>query len=95
MPTRGAPTPARPRHNPLTPSNPSEFTGIYILHNMNEDKYYVGQSVRVLNRVRQHFTGHGNGDILPASNMETLFQCRQYPSCKADIRVLMSSSATQ
>lgn len=24
---------------------------------------YVGQSVRVCSRVRQHFTGHGNGDV--------------------------------
>lgn len=45
------------------PSNPDEFTGIYILHNMTVDKYYVGQSARVLHRVRQHFTGHGNGDV--------------------------------
>lgn len=41
----------------------ADFTGIYILHNETKDEYYVGQSVHVLTRVRQHFTGHGNGDI--------------------------------
>jgi hypothetical protein len=40
-----------------------EFTGVYILHNVTKDKYYVGQSVRVMQRVRQHLTGHGNGDV--------------------------------
>ena len=41
----------------------NEFTGVYILHNTSKDLYYVGQSVRVFARVRQHFTGHGNGDV--------------------------------
>ena len=38
--------------------------GIYILNNRDKNKNYVGQSVRVLTRVSQHFTGHGgNGDV--------------------------------
>ena len=41
----------------------NEFTGVYILHNTSKDLYYVGQSVRVFSRVKQHFTGHGNGDV--------------------------------
>lgn len=40
-----------------------DFTGIYILHNVTKDQYYVGQSVRVIGRVTQHLTGHGNGDV--------------------------------
>lgn len=40
-----------------------EFTGVYILHNETKGMYYVGQSVRVMQRVRQHLTGHGNGDV--------------------------------
>lgn len=40
-----------------------EFTGIYVLHNTARDMFYVGQSVRVLQRISQHFTGHGNGDV--------------------------------
>lgn len=41
----------------------SEFTGVYILHNVTKGKYYVGQSIRVLSRINQHLTGHGNGDV--------------------------------
>ena len=41
----------------------SEFTGVYILHNVDKGKYYVGQSIRVLSRITQHLTGHGNGDV--------------------------------
>lgn len=40
-----------------------EFTGVYVIHNTNEDKYYVGQSIHVIKRVHQHLTGHGNGDV--------------------------------
>lgn len=40
-----------------------DFTGIYILHNISKDQYYVGQGVRVIDRVSQHFMGHGNADV--------------------------------
>ena len=40
-----------------------DFTGIYVIHNKSKGMYYVGQSVRVVGRVRQHLTGHGNGDV--------------------------------
>lgn len=40
-----------------------DFTGIYVIHNTTKDMHYVGQSVRVVGRVTQHFTGHGNGDV--------------------------------
>lgn len=40
-----------------------DFTGIYVIHNATKDMNYVGQSVRVVGRVTQHFTGHGNGDV--------------------------------
>ena len=41
----------------------SDFTGVYVLHNLTKDMYYVGQSIKVIDRVGQHFTGHGNGDV--------------------------------
>lgn len=41
----------------------SDFTGIYVLHNKTKDMYYVGQSVKVIDRIRQHLAGHGNGDV--------------------------------
>lgn len=40
-----------------------DFTGVYIIHNMTKDMYYVGQGVRVISRLCQHFQGHGNGDV--------------------------------
>ena len=40
-----------------------DYTGVYVIHNVSKDMYYVGQSVRVIGRVTQHFTGHGNGDV--------------------------------
>lgn len=40
-----------------------EFPGIYILFNHTKNMYYVGQGKRLLQRVNNHFTGHGNGDV--------------------------------
>lgn len=41
-----------------------DVPGIYILHNVDKDKNYVGQSQHVLTRVNQHFTGNGgNADV--------------------------------
>jgi hypothetical protein len=40
-----------------------EVTGVYVLHNVTSDRYYVGQSKCVLARVRHHLTGSGNGDV--------------------------------
>lgn len=44
-------------------SNQSDFTGIYIIHNVSKDMYYVGQSKTVLKRISSHFGGSGNGDV--------------------------------
>ncbi|PEK39208.1 hypothetical protein CN586_29070 [Bacillus toyonensis] len=44
-------------------SNNYNFAGVYILHNKSKDLYYVGQGKKVLNRVNNHFTGKGNGDV--------------------------------
>ena len=40
-----------------------DFPGIYIIHNLTKDKYYVGQGVKLFRRANNHFTGHGNGDV--------------------------------
>lgn len=40
-----------------------EFEGVYILYNETKNMYYVGQGQKVMFRINQHFTGHGNGDI--------------------------------
>lgn len=44
-------------------STQHEFEGVYILFNETKNMYYVGQSKNVMNRINQHFTGHGNGDV--------------------------------
>lgn len=41
----------------------SDFTGVYVLHNKTKGMHYVGQSIKVIDRVGQHFTGYGNGDV--------------------------------
>lgn len=40
-----------------------DFSGIYILYNKTNGKYYIGQSNTVFSRVDQHFKGRGNGDV--------------------------------
>ena len=43
--------------------NMNDFVGVYILHNIDNNKYYVGQSVHVLKRLTQHFNGKGCEDV--------------------------------
>jgi len=40
-----------------------DFAGVYILVNTTKNLHYVGQGQRVLNRINNHFTGKGNGDV--------------------------------
>ena len=40
-----------------------DFEGVYILHNLTKDMYYVGQSINVAERVKNHLKGKGNGDV--------------------------------
>ena len=39
------------------------YEGVYILFNKTKNMYYVGQSKNCINRVNNHFTGKGNGDV--------------------------------
>ncbi len=39
------------------------FSGVYILYNKSKNMYYVGQAIKILDRVNNHFTGKGNGDV--------------------------------
>lgn len=43
--------------------NTSSFSGVYILLNKTKNMYYVGQGKNIYNRVNNHFTGKGNGDV--------------------------------
>lgn len=44
-------------------STQHDFAGVYILYNHAKNMYYVGQGKKVFQRVNNHFTGHGNGDV--------------------------------
>lgn len=44
-------------------ANHFNYPGVYILYNVSRDMVYVGQGQQVLNRVNNHFTGKGNGDV--------------------------------
>ena len=50
---RGSPSYARTKN----------FAGVYILFNKTKNMYYVGQATKILDRVNNHFTGKGNGDV--------------------------------
>lgn len=60
-------------------SNQSDFTGIYIIHNVTKDMYYVGQSKAVLKRVSAHFAGSGNGDVYADLKYGDMFAVRAIP----------------
>ena len=40
-----------------------DITGVYVLRNKTNDKCYVGQSSKVIDRAAAHLTGRGNGDV--------------------------------
>lgn len=40
-----------------------DMVGVYIIYNQTKNMYYVGQAKRLFFRVKQHFTGRGNGDV--------------------------------
>ena len=43
--------------------NSKNFEGVYILFNKTKNMYYVGQAKKIFDRVNNHFTGKGNGDV--------------------------------
>ncbi len=44
-------------------ANQYDCEGVYVLFNKSKNMYFVGQGVRVLTRINNHFTGRGNGDV--------------------------------
>lgn len=40
-----------------------DFRGCYIIHNQDSNRYYVGQSVHVVERLVEHMSGRGNPDV--------------------------------
>lgn len=64
------------------------FPGVYILHNVTKDKYYIGQGREVLDRVNMHFTGHGNGDVYADYKYGDIFTIKIIALAKSGFRTL-------
>lgn len=60
-------------------SNQSDFTGIYIIHNLTKGMYYVGQSKNVLKRISSHLGGSGNGDVYADLKYGDVFTVKAIP----------------
>lgn len=67
--------------DPQTPlyEEDQDFRGVYVLFNEDKNKYYVGQGLRVLSRVNNHFTGRGNGDVYADYKYGDAFSIRIIP----------------
>lgn len=72
----------------LRASTKKNFSGIYILYNQNKRMYYVGQAVKVLDRVNRHFTGKGNGDVYADYKYGDRFVIRMIPLQGSGFRTL-------
>ena len=40
-----------------------DYSGVYVIKNLNNNSYYIGQSIKILRRVKSHLSGKGNGDV--------------------------------
>lgn len=55
------------------------FEGVYVLHNIDTEQNYVGQSVDVFKRVSSHFMGRGNGDVYADYKYGNQFKITLFP----------------
>lgn len=53
-----------------------EVTGIFIIHNVTNDLYYVGQSVKAIDRAALQFLGRGNCDVYADFKYSDVFTVR-------------------
>lgn len=58
----------------IYPCKFSDLAGCYVLYNKTKRMYYVGQSKDIICRVKQHFTGKGNGDVYADYKYGDLFE---------------------
>ena len=69
-------------------STSRDFSGVYILYNHTKRMYYVGQGKKVFQRVNQHFTGHGNGDVYADYKYGDKFTIKMIKLQKSGFRTL-------
>lgn len=60
-------------------ANFGDFVGVYVLFNEWRNKAYVGQSKKVIQRVKQHLSGRGNGDAYADMKNGDSFKIFLYP----------------
>lgn len=53
--------------------------GVYVIHNVTKDRYYVGQSIHLMDRVNQHFSGTGNQELYYDYIRKDFFIIRMIP----------------
>ena len=53
-----------------------DFMGCYVIHNLTKNMFYVGQATHVPQRVNNHFTGKGNGDVYADYKYGNQFEIR-------------------
>lgn len=64
------------------------FAGVYIILNKSKNMYYVGQGQNVLDRVNNHFTGKGNGDVYADFKYGDIFGIKMIALEKSGFRSL-------
>ena len=45
---------------------PYDFEGVYILHHLKTNTYFVGKASHVPTKIKQHFEGNGNQEVYKA-----------------------------
>lgn len=60
--------------------------GVYLLGNKTKNKFYVGQSINVKDRIFAHFSGRGNGDVYADYIHDDQFIVRYYEFNKNQFR---------
>jgi len=68
--------------------NTDNFTGVYILHNETKNMYYVGQATKIFDRVNNHFTGKGNGNVYADYKYKNIFTIKLLPLAKSEFTSL-------
>lgn len=53
-----------------------DYKGVYVLHNIDTNKYYVGRSERIIESVKNHFVGIKNDEIYNGWKMGNTFTVR-------------------
>ncbi|MBD5445731.1 MAG: GIY-YIG nuclease family protein [Mycoplasma sp.] len=58
---------------------------VYVIFNKDSKMYYVGQSINLIKRVNNHFTGKGNGDVYADYKYGAEFEITLIPCHQNDL----------